>query len=370
MKVLLAQFRKPPVESRFFDRIGAVLARSGMMVLSAGNGNIKFDKPDDSTICILPVFQWPASSGNWQNLQRLWQLMLCERPAVLIYSSPEISLLIPLIRLVFPGLEIVFDLQENHGLNFRKQTYRPSAAFLFAAAADLLVWLGRTGSHRIWLAEKIYQTQFPGMKRKSGLVENFPSWRYTRQAMQIENPFALCFTGFISRESGILQAIELVKTLRQNNPAYHLLVCGYCADSRLREEILQHPFIHCTKPLESWASDEDIFCCMQKSAAQLMAYEETEANLDKTPSKWYASLACGLPVWYNLSTGLDLPERDRIGFPIDFRHPGPDLNERWMQFLKNFQPDYKQERWEGFVHLIEKEMPASGIRPFFCGTAI
>jgi glycosyltransferase involved in cell wall biosynthesis len=339
VKVLLSQFRKPASETRFYDRIGkSLIWIDGAEIVSAG-ANIPAGKEDSfKRVSLQPVFKAGTSITTiFQNLARLTELIKRENPDIFIFCNPELALLLPYLRVVLPGMKVIFDLQENHRLNFLKQKHLPLGGKMPALAADFLVRLCCRFSHRIWLAEKIYRAQMPVPASKSVCLENKPGHNMVMKHPSMFDPHLFSFTGFVSRESGILRAIRFVLQLRTHHPQYRLIVCGYCPDKALIKEILRYPFISYASP-ESWVSQETILSCLASSCGMLMPYVETDANAGKTPSKWFLARAAGIPVLYDAKTSLQLPDQSSVGFAVDFENPENSFITEWKKFRDDFRP--------------------------------
>jgi hypothetical protein len=337
VKVLLSQFRKPATETRFYDRIGRSLSIIFPVEVASAGAILKARKSESLyPIRLLPVFK----RGNsiviiFKNLGLLMDLLNRERPDLLIICNPEAAFLLPLVRTLMPGMKIVFDLQENHSLNLLKQKHLDSGRLLPAAAADFLIWLACRFADRIWLAETIYKSQMRIPASKSICLENKPGLFQMENTEEV-NPYLFSFTGFISRESGILRAIRFILQLRSHHPEYRLQICGYCPEEALVKEILSYPFIEYAYP-DSWASEQTILSCLTSSCGMLMPYEETEANSGKTPSKWFLARAAGVPVLYDSKTALNLPDQSAIGFAVDFDNPDPTFFSAWKKFREEFR---------------------------------
>lgn len=259
-----------------------------------------------------------------------------ERPDLLVICNPEAALLLPFLRILMPEMKFVFDLQENHRLNFLRQKHLDSGRRLPAAAADFLIRLACRFADRIWLAETIYKSQMRIPASKSICLENKPGLFQVAKPAEAD-PYLFSFTGFISRESGILRAIRFILHLRSHHPAYRLRICGYCPEDALVKEILSYPFIAYDNP-DGWASEESILSCLTSSCGMLMPYVETEANSGKTPSKWFLARAAGVPVLYDSKTALNLPDQSAIGFTVDFENPDPSFFPGWKKFREEFRP--------------------------------
>lgn len=359
MKILFAQLRKPPCESRFFDRLGKAFNNLNEVTFHLGSAEITFGIGTESknTEKLLPVFRWPGNGlgDSMKNLLRLLDSVNRIRPDVLIFSSPEISLLLPIIKISFPCITIIFDLQENHGRNIRHQIHPSRPRKIHGAAVDFLVWWGMIFSSRIWLAEKVFSKQLNYFPSKTKIFENLAPLFYCPGTLKIA-PWIFCFTGFITRESGITTALGLMDLIFRQEPRAKLLICGYCPDASLRREIMNHPLILFTNDPERWASSAEILACMKMSSAQLMPYFESKANAGKTPSKWYASLAAGLPVWHWKNSILDLPLKEKIGFGLDMKNPDPDFYPDWLNFFNKFSFSPRTGEWNTDIEEIKKEV--------------
>ena len=350
MKVLLAQFRKPACETRFYDKIGAAIAASGYTVLSAGNDIPSSANPGNPIIKLLPIFSSRAAEDGSvvKDLLLLWQVINNEKPDFLIYTSPEIGLLLPLLRLC-SSTKIIFDIQENHFLNIKKQHFSDRKGRLHSFMARILVQLGLKFSHRIWLAERIYETQLPIPANKATSIENkagfFPR---VNPELKQEGSF-FCFSGFISRESGVIRAINFIKVLRKHRPEIKLRIHGYCPDKKLRDEIQQEDFVEFKNP-HLWASAGEIHQTLRDSLGILMPYYETESNAGKTPSKWFDALSLHKPVLIPLHTKFNLPRAESMSFSVDFQNPEENNFESILHFIDNWSKvdsllEEEKEKW-------------------------
>jgi glycosyltransferase involved in cell wall biosynthesis len=342
MKVLLAQFRKPPCETRFYDKIGVAIAAKGNTVLSAGNNIPSITLSENPNIKLLPIFSSRAGEdrSTMKDFLLLWHLILNEKPDVLIYTSPEIGLLLPLLR-ICTSTRIIFDIQENHQLNIQKQHFKSRKRGWYSILAKILVHFGLKFCHRIWLAERIYETQLPIPANKAATIENkaasFPLIDFNAKN---EEPY-FCFSGFISRESGVIRAINFVNQIRKIRPEIKLRVCGYCPDKNLRNEIQGVDFVDYEHP-ESWESASEIHQMVKNSIGVLMPYYETESNAGKTPSKWFDALSLSKPVLIPLHHKFMLHFENSIGYQVDFQHPAQNDFKAILQFVDNW-PEKKSD---------------------------
>ncbi len=342
MKLLLAQFRKPPCETRFYDKIGNAIAAMGNTVLSAGNNIPSINHSKYPNIKLLPIFSGRAveDRSTMKDLLLLWHLILNEKPDVLIYSSPEIGLILPLLR-ISTSTRIIFDIQENHQLNIQKQHFKSRKRGLYSILAKILIQFGLKFCHRIWLAECIYETQLSIPANKAATIENkaasFPSIDF--DAKTEETYF--CFSGFISRESGVIRAINFVNQIRKIRPEIKLRVCGYCPDKNLRKEIQDVDFVEYKHP-EYWESASEIHQMVKNSMGLLMPYYETESNAGKTPSKWFDSIVLSKPVLIPLHHQFKLPFENSIGYQVDFQQPAQNDFKAILQFIDNW-PEKKSD---------------------------
>ena len=366
MHVLLAQFKKPASETRFSDRIGLALWKLGLDVHSAGVLIPGSEMARKKSVELKAIFHKTNSlSTLLRNLSSLYSEVAIQKPDLLIFSNPEASILLPLLKVIQPELKIVFDLQENHGLNLRKQSHPYRLRWLKAVASDFLVRMGFFLTDRIWLAEKVYEKQLNPPAKKFICLENKPVLKQAPANLHRQD-YAFSFTGFITRESGIMRAVHFVNQLRNWNPIWKLKVCGYCPDEPLRKEIISHDFVEFVRP-DQWASQEEISNCIINSDGMLMPYIETEANNGKTPSKWFLATALRVPVVYNAGTQLQLPRSSSSGLSVDFDNPDAGFETRWKVFRNNFKPAAPHEDFFFREEIIREEI----IRlfgPSFAGT--
>jgi glycosyltransferase involved in cell wall biosynthesis len=166
-------------------------------------------------------------------------------------------------------------------------------------------------------AEHIYQDQLPFIGLPGLILENKApvAWNVQRQLPQPERK--ILFSGFISRESGILTALALWKKSTLSQKSWTLEIIGYCPSEELRNQIKDEtrnlPEVT-IQDLSIWHSDLEIEACLKTSFAILATYRESIANAGKVPTKfWEAGFLGRWIVCSHRSAFLPLLNE---GFPI------------------------------------------------------
>jgi len=253
-------------------------------------------------------------------------IVLKLKPQVLIACTHELLFPFTLYKLLRPKTKLVYDLQENYSLNILHTQAFP--AWLRSPIA-----LGVRVKERMLLpfyslilsAENCYLQEMPFIQKKALVVANkvVRSTNTTRKTPNGE--IVLLYSGSISREYGIYDAIKLIEQLHSINPAFQLHILGYCADAgeahRLKAFIKKIPYIK-ANDFDIAIPHSAILKAIQDADWGLVCYRENTATKNRIPTKLYEYIAYHLPVLCTSnSTWSKLMQTYDAGMSINYEKP-------------------------------------------------
>jgi glycosyltransferase involved in cell wall biosynthesis len=331
-KILLAHLKKPPFETRIFDKIGKTLADSGNFQISILGNSIPagsdFQTPEN--IRLHPVFKSKAHSSTvLTDLLRFQTILYSELPDVVIVCSPEF-----LVQAVLYGVvrkkSVIMDLQENFTFNYSYQAvYRwPVNKLLrLASSTYFSVWLPLV--NKVWLAEQVYFEQL--RLANASVIENkIPSfWKMADSNPNLTRSDYFFFSGYITEESGVLTALDFFLSFQKAFPKMELIIAGYCPSERLRVKLKRiadsNRGIQLVG-LNNWVMSISVFDLLKSARAVLMPYNETKANSGKIPTKLFEAASLQIPVILPVKSQF-LAAATKLNFPfLEANFSSPELN--------------------------------------------
>lgn len=301
MKVLLAQTRKPPTETRFWDKIRLSLKNGGfteIKVLGSGPTQLIKERTDEA----IPIFTTGGLFSVGVNIWRFYCYLNKFWPDVIIVSSLELWPLAAFYQW-HKNAKLIIDLQENHSLNIEEQmVYKGTKKRLLSWMASFLEINFLPLAKKIWFAENVYSQQFTTLLYKSRVFENkVPVWWTTKEKKESLPGMELriAFTGVLSEEAGLFASLDFIKRFRIHYPFASLVVLGSFSSEKTHQK-----FLHLTNGLNFvetsaeniWQSSEAIHQVLQTCQAILAPYRYSRANSGKFPTKFFEAFYLGMPV--------------------------------------------------------------------------
>lgn len=249
-KVVIASILKPVDDTRMLEKFGLSLAETNKYDINIIGFESK-NTPVFDNIQFFPIKRF--SRVSWQRLSAPWQIykiILKVKPKVIIVNTHELLIVTSLYKILF-GCTFYYDLRENYWQNIWNTSVFPLWAKPFVATwVRLKEWATKPFIQGYILAEKAYNRQLPFLGKNVEVIEN----KYAPQAGErtaYRNPdpshLDLVFSGTLSSENGLFEAIELSKKLHALDDTIRLRIVGYCALKseleRLKEAIRDHDFI-------------------------------------------------------------------------------------------------------------------------------
>ncbi|MFL5731284.1 MAG: glycosyltransferase [Cytophagaceae bacterium] len=315
-RILIASVLKPVNDPRMYEKFGISISRlegtevhicgyreAGSWKKEEGRGG---KEDTDRKIAFHPIFEF-----NRLSFDRVFApfkflgILLKVKPQVIIVTTFELLIVTILYRILFGG-KILYDIQENYYRNIRfNQTYPPVIRTVLALYTRTMEYLSIPFISHCLLAERNYEQEFSFSKGKSLVIEN----KYQKQPGEKDplprpkplskGPIRLLYSGTISEEYGIFEAINLAEKLHEIHPGISLTIIGYCANKQtlnyIKERIESKDFIQLTGG-EDLVSHELILEEIRKADFGLLSYRPNKSTENCIPTRLFEYQAQLLPM--------------------------------------------------------------------------
>lgn len=339
--IVLASVLKPVYEPRMYEKIAITLSKNREAIIHVvGYGTVNQTMPSSSIqahgLGYFKRLSFKRLLAPWQVLRLLFQL----KPTTAIACTHELLIPFILYKLFHPSVKLVYDLQENYYLNILH-----THAFPAVLRWPLALWV--RWKERITLpffstliaAEKCYLQEMPFIQSKAIVVANKavvdPIVLEARRNAVLKERTCLLFSGTISAEYGIYEAIDLTEKLYEADATFYLRIVGYCADQKEQqklEEYMQGKSFIEASPFDQPLPHTEILKAMREADWGLVAYRDNAATRNRIPTKLYEYISHQLPVlcttnpvWQELVTAYD------AGLCINYKQTHIDLLIRLLK---------------------------------------
>lgn len=231
-KVVIASVLKPIDDTRMLEKFGHSMAETNKYEINIIGIESK-NTPVHPHIDFHPLKSFPRLSlARIAAKHKVWSLYLKVKPEVIIFNTHELLIVSTLYRILF-GAKIIYDIRENYAKNIRTtQVFPFPLRWPLSTYVRLKEWLTKPFISHYLLAEQIYSKQLPFLGKKYTIVENkYAPLAGQKMAYKQPDPahINLVFTGTLSKENGLFQAIEITKQLHALDNRIKLRIVGYCA---------------------------------------------------------------------------------------------------------------------------------------------
>ncbi|CAN5897311.1 glycosyltransferase family 4 protein [soil metagenome] len=333
IKVLLVSLLKPIDDPRMYGKLGRTLRRLPHTEIHLCG----FAAPlpaDQEGMFFHPLFFFRRlSAGRFLAQTRYLRFLHRLRPDLIIVCTHEL-LLPSLLYKGLTGARVVYDVQENYGLNLRSQEVYPAGIrVLLAFTVRQAERLSSSFVDHYLLAEKSYVRELPFVRKKYSVLENKvyvlvpPSVKRNIRLQLRQKPLRLLYSGSISRLYGVFEAVELGRRLRELHPGVEITIIGYCSQpqelAELRHILADKPYITLIGG-DQLVPHADILACIEAADMGLLPYRPHPSTFSCIPTKLFEYLAYTLPFLIQPNpTWEPLVHRHQAGLFIDFAEPDP-----------------------------------------------
>jgi hypothetical protein len=338
--IVIASILKPVDDTRMYEKMGKTLMRGGKWEVHIIGYGKSFHSPD-LQIHALGEFKRMSLKRLFKSVPVLF-LLLKLRPNVLIINTHELLNISFLIRILLP-CRIIYDIQENYLLNITHTNAFPVIIRNgIARWVRFKEWISSPIINHYFLAEATYLDELPFVKRKFTVIENKCQLPENFNRHPDKSKIKLLFTDTIDRSTGILECIQLTKSLHSMVDKVELHIVGYCALPDLQKQILLDinncPYIT-YQGLTHLVPHTVIMEAIRVATAGIVYYPPSIHNQNRLPTKVYEYLACQLPILLDVTASW----KERVigyqaGVVINFKEP--DLHSILNQLSRQtFYPE-------------------------------
>jgi len=301
-KIVISSLLKPVDDVRMYEKFGLNIKSylNFDVEIIGSNSEIPENKNE---INFHPLFvQKRFSSTRFFPSLKYYIKLLKVKPDLNIANTHDLQLVNIFYKILF-GSKLLYDIREDYFNNS-----------LHMGGFDFYKWIIAywVRSKEIWnsfwidgnlLAEKSYN-KILFTKNKSVLIEN-KYMPIVSNSNLIKDNYLLIYSGTISFEYGILEAIEIAELYYNKDSRYHLIIIGFCANkfqlNKLKDKIKYLPFVKLIGGDHTVPHDH-IIDLISKATIALLPYHVNKAVLECMPSKIYEC--------FTYSTEIDINNND------------------------------------------------------------
>ncbi|MBC5991440.1 glycosyltransferase [Pontibacter cellulosilyticus] len=315
-RILLASLLKPINDTRMYEKLGLSISKIPNTQVHICGFSAPVPASAPTNITFHPIFKFKRLSvGRFTAQFDYYRLLLSVKPAIVIVCTHEL-LLTSLLYCRKYKAKLVYDVQENYALNLRSQfNYAALVKQLLAFGVESIERFSTPSVSSFILAERCYANELTFLKDRFIILENKykrqPDYTLPNTPVSLpDKQLRLLYSGSISEEYGILEAIALADRLYTLDKNTTLTIIGYCSNSHTWQKVQE-----ATKG-KSYISiiggttlvpHTDIIREMQQSTIGLLPYRPNQSTANCIPTKLYEYMAHGLiilisqnPLWQGI----------------------------------------------------------------------
>ncbi len=324
--VVIASVLKPVNDSRNYEKTAISITRSGNYQVRLVGQKVQ-NLPLEESVLFDPLFSFRRLSiqrffTGWVFLFYLFRT----KPDLIIVTTFELLLPAVFYKL-FKRKRLIYDVQENYFRNLvYTNSFPPVIKQLLAVGVRIVEYSTRPLVDHYFLAEKNYEKEFSFTKNKSTVLENKLRKELVKPRKSREDgTIQLLYSGTISENYGIFEAVELTKVLHKQDARIRMKIIGFSPKKEILEKIklkiAGSDFITLIGG-DEFVSHEEILTLVAESDFGLISYRSDKSTENCIPTKLYEYLAHKLPYFISPNPlWLEITEQYKSGFETDFSKP-------------------------------------------------
>ena len=338
-RILIASLLKPVNDTRMYEKLGLSLSRLPGTAVHLCGFAAPLPASTPTNLHFHPLFRFQRLSlGRLRAQAQYYRLLHNLKPDLIIVCTHEL-LLPSYLYCRNRATKLVYDVQENYTLNLLKQnSYNSVLKRLLALGVGSIEKFVAPAIARFILAEKCYATELGFLQGRYMVLENKykkqPEYKAPLTPIALKDqPLRLLFSGTISEEYGIMEAIALADKLYTLDRSISLTIIGYCAMGSTWNRVLQA--VKGKSYISVFGGPElvphtAIVEAMQRCNVGLLPYRPNESTFNCIPTKLYEYMAHGLVILISQNpTWQAIVQQHQAGIAIDFKTTAE--KELWMQ---------------------------------------
>lgn len=298
--ILIASTLKPIDDVRGFEKLAVGLN-------DVGKYKIHLAGPPPSGATDLSQFSVHEMKPKRQGFIRrffigwqLWPVLMKVKPELIIANSHDLLIVISLYRILFGG-RLIYDIQENYYLNLLHQkSYARPIRFIAALYIRTVEIITSPMISHFILAEKSYLKELPFLRGRGIILENKVVKAFLPENVELTpEGTVFMYTGTISEDYGVYDAISWFKSLNQVGPDRRLIISGHCTKPETKTALLE-----LCKDVQAISLDlhmsplshHKVLLNIARADFLLLPYKRNRSTENCIPAKLYESIALSTPV--------------------------------------------------------------------------
>jgi hypothetical protein len=364
--IVIASVLKPLKDPRSYYRFAHSLRETNKYLINIIGFSTKKES-DEKNIKFHPIFSKKRNHftrifAGWRFLKVVSQV----KPQLVIITTYELLPAAMLGKWII-GFKLIYDIQENYALNLgQNKTQTGWKRTLAVTAVKFIESFSRRFIDHYFFAEKVYQEEFPKIKKFTILENKFFGAANVTSPIEIKNKKNLIFliSGTLTEVYGILEAIVWFREILVAYPQAILHIIGHTPVFGYKLKMEEASFEQ--ESIRLRISDTplpyaEIIQAYHESDIVLLPYHQIPSISPKVPSKLYESIALGKPCLFQRNPEWEAicskyPSGKGIDF-TDLSHASENLKEFLNTDFFVTSPGtevlWKSEE-QHFLNLIEK----------------
>lgn len=306
IRTVIASVLKPVDDSRMYEKIGLSLQQTNRYDVNI----IGFASKKNTAL--LNIRQIGLFSFGRKSLKRIWapviflRWLIKLRPQLVIVTTFELLWPAVLYKSIFSDTRVIYDIQENYKRNACANQTFGTFSIQFANLISFIEKFCQRAVSLNLLAEPAYLHELNWLSRPSFVILNkykkvSESNGSTVDGLErakkiIEDSYpVIIFSGTISENYGIRDAINLTEHLSNNFSNIVLVVIGHLADAKLLNLIANSSLVLNLSALQP-VPHTDILQLMKLADFGIVAHRPVESIRNCFPTRIYELMAHKLPV--------------------------------------------------------------------------
>jgi glycogen synthase len=345
-RILIASLLKPINDTRMYEKLGLSISKLANTEIHICGFEGKIPEIQNSNLCFHSLFSFDRLSiSRFRAQLKYYRFLKNLKPDLVVVCTHEL-LLASYIYCKKHNIKLVYDIQENYTLNLQKQNnYNSVLKRLLAFGVGSIEKFTASAVSQFILAEKSYSEELTFIEDRYTILEN----KYKKPENHLTPPtpvtlsddrLRLLYSGTISEEYGIKEAITLVDKLVKFHKPASLTIIGYCANKETLEQTQQ--LISGKEYIKLIGGDKlvqhsEIINEIAKADFGLLPYQPNDSTARCMPTKLYEYMANALPVLISPNPLWQaIVQQRQAGISINFEN----INVAELWYLINNTPFY------------------------------
>lgn len=349
IRIVIASVLKPISDPRMFEKFGLSLAKTNKYVVFlvgykgktvANYHNIRFKVLFDfSRLSINRIFA-PI---------KFLRYLLKVKPEIIIVQTYEL-LFIGCIYKYYGGAKLIYDVQENYYRNIMySKSYYLFIRFFLALYVRCIEKTSAYYVDHFIAAEKCYTSELTFLPEdKTTVVENKYYFINILKEKDLRtkpdiHAIRCLFSGTISKETGVFDAIKLVSRLHEINKNIYLVLAGHFTNKsdfdKIKRISKQNRYIKILGNMFPM-DHQEIINQISKSRFGIISYPINKITRNRIPTKLYEYLANQLPILCTINQAWnEIIAKYDGGIIVDFKNTTVDLILKYIETQKFYTTD-------------------------------